>query len=274
MQDDQHDYMHAYDGALTEQVIARRSAAVHGAFFLSHLRPGLEVLDCGCGPGSITLGLAEVAAPGLVTGIDLEESQLARAREAAAAGGITNVTFEMADAHALPFADESFDAVFSHAMLEHLPEPPAVLTEMHRVLRPGGILAIRCLDLGGSIISPDEDGRLAAGHDIWRRYRQHCGGDAFMGRRLRGLLHAAGFAKAKGTAASETWATPERSKAIATVMTEEFTGPKVAAVALEQGWADRAELDAIAQALEDWASHPNAFMAILWGEAVGWKDAN
>ena len=231
----------------------------------------MDVLDCGCGPGSITVGLAEAVTPGSVTGIDLEESQLVRARAIASGRDLANVTFENADARSLPFEEEQFDAVFSHAMLEHLPEPLSVLAEMRRVLRPGGLVAIRCIDLGGTIITPD-DGRLAAGHELWRRYRQHCGGDAFMGRQLRSLLREAGFVKTEGTASSETWATPERARSISSVMTDEFTGPRIAQAAIENGWADQAELEGIARALDSWGAHPDAFMAILWGEAVGWKE--
>ena len=264
-------YMHEYDGALTEQIVAGRTADVHGAFFLPYLRTGMDILDCGCGPGSITVGLAEAVTPGSVTGIDIEESQLATARETVSGRGLANVAFKNADARDLPFEDGRFDAVFSHAMLEHLPDPMPVLAEMRRVLKPGGLLAIRCIDLGGTIFSPD-DGRLAAGHELWRKYRQHCGGDAFMGRRLRALLRDAGFARATGTASSETWATPERVRSISSVMTDEFTGPKIAETAIANGWADQAELEGIAGALDDWGAHPDAFMAILWGEAIGWKE--
>jgi ubiquinone/menaquinone biosynthesis C-methylase UbiE len=277
MQDDtgnpaqQDAYMHDYGGALTQQVITGRTARIHGAFVLPYLRAGMDVLDCGCGPGSITVGLAEAVAPGSVTGIDLEEGQLAKARETASGLGLANVTFKTADARRLPFDDGQFDAVFSHAMLEHLPDPVSVLAEMRRVLRPGGLAAVRCIDLGGTVIAPD-DGTLAAGHELWRKYRRHCGGDPFMGRRLRALLREAGFARTEGRASSETWATPELARSISSVMTDEFTGPKIAEAAIENSWADKAELEGIARALDDWGAHPDAFMAIFWGEAVGWKE--
>ena len=68
----------------------------------------------------------------------------------------------------------------------------------------------------------------------------------------------------EGTAASETWATPERVRSISSVMTDEFTGPKIAQAAIENGWADQAELDGIARALDDWGAS-----GCLHGDLVG-----
>ncbi len=265
-------YMHDYDGALTEQIIAGRTADIHGAFMLPHLRAGMSLLDCGCGPGTITAGLAQMVSPGNVTGIDLEESQLERARENAGKLGLTNVKFECCDVHELPFQDNLFDAVFSHAMLEHLSDPQAVLKEIRRVLKHGGLVGIRCIDLGATLIAP-EDATLTRAHDIWLKFRQHCGGDPFMGRRLRALLREAGFTETIGSASSEAWGTPQRTQSMMAALTAEFTGPRIAETAIQQGWADQAQMDKAARALEDWGRHADAFMAIAWCEAVGWNNS-
>ena len=89
---------------------------------LPHLKPGLRVLDLGCGPGSISVGLAKAIEPGELHGIDMEESQIAIARASAAAGGHSNATFHVGDAKNLPFEDGYFDAVHTHAVLMHIPE--------------------------------------------------------------------------------------------------------------------------------------------------------
>lgn len=264
-------YIHDYDGALTEQIIAGRTADIHGAFFLPYLRAGMNLLDCGCGPGAITVGLAQAVSPGNVTGIDLEESQLELARENAAKLGLINVKFESGSGYGLPYPDNLFDAVFSHAMLEHLHDPLAVLKEIHRVLKSGGLVGIRSVDLAATLIAPAA-ATLERAHDIWLKYRQHCGGDPFLGRRLRALLREAGFAKTIGSASSETWGTPQMTQSMMSVLTAEFTGPKIAETAIQMGWADQAQMDNAASALNDWGNHADAFMAIVWCEAVGWKE--
>src|SRR5262249_8436557 len=98
-------------GAPVLSFMSQRTAETHGAFFLEQLRPGWRLLDAGCGPGTITMGLARAVQPGLVVGIDIEESQLASARERAEREGL-NVEFRRASVYELPFQDGSFDAVF------------------------------------------------------------------------------------------------------------------------------------------------------------------
>ncbi|MDQ3701746.1 MAG: class I SAM-dependent methyltransferase, partial [Chloroflexota bacterium] len=104
--------------AVVVDVHAGRTAEREAAFFLRHLRSGMRVLDVGCGPGSITLGLAAAVSPAEVIGLDVEPGVIARAREAAVARGAGNVRFEVGSAYDLPYAEGSFDAVFAHTLLE------------------------------------------------------------------------------------------------------------------------------------------------------------
>lgn len=118
-------YSHGY-GAAAERMM-ERPVSVNIAFFLPYLRPGMSLLDCGCGPGTNTVSLAESVAPGQVIGIDIAESQIDLARAHAAEKEISNVRFEVGTAYDLPFPDASFDAVFMHTLLSHLKDPPLAL---------------------------------------------------------------------------------------------------------------------------------------------------
>src|SRR5262245_31619193 len=120
-----------------EAVLPTRTASHAAAFFLAYLLRGMPLLGRGCGPAFLTLGLAEVVAPGDVVGIDLQPAQVEQARALAGTRGVTNVGFEVADLYTLPFPDGAFDAVFAHTVVIGLREPVRALAELRRVLRPG-----------------------------------------------------------------------------------------------------------------------------------------
>lgn len=103
-------------------------------------RPGMRVLDVACGPGepaaTVAAGIAAIG--GHVVASDLVEGMLAMAREHALARGLTNISFQEADAEALPFPDASFEAVTCRHAIMLLPNAQRALREMRRVLVPGG----------------------------------------------------------------------------------------------------------------------------------------
>lgn len=100
--------------------LAQRQAATHAAFFLPHLRPEMRLLDCGCGPGSITADLAAIVSQGEVIGIDVDPNHIARAQELASQRHMPTLRFEEGDITRLAFPDDAFDAVFVHGVVEYL----------------------------------------------------------------------------------------------------------------------------------------------------------
>ena len=247
-----------------EAWIATRKADQEAAFFLPHLRPGMQVRDVGCGPGSITLGLAEVVAPGEVVGIDIQPSQVQRARDLACERGIANVRFEVGDGTRLPFPDHSFDAVFAHAVLLHLSEPVRALAEMRRVLRPGGLAGVREPDDGTILLTPATP-LLEQWLALIIRKGRHHGADPLVGRHLRRLLLEAGFVRAEASASAESAGSPEETRRYAA-----FFKTWSVRTALTEGWVTEATVDAMWAEMDTWAERPDAFFVVIFCEGVWW----
>lgn len=109
------------------------------------VRAGEHVLDVGCGCGQATLQLAErVGATGSVTGNDISEPMLARARERAVEAGLENVEFRHGDAQTEPFPENHFDLIFSRYGVMFFADPEAAFANLRVALRPGGRLAFVC----------------------------------------------------------------------------------------------------------------------------------
>ncbi|RXH54320.1 class I SAM-dependent methyltransferase [Granulicella sibirica] len=109
--------------------------------FISRLTvpPGTRVLDVACGTGNLAIPLARAGA--IVTGVDIAANLLVQARDRAAAEGLS-VTFDEGDAEQLPYPDASFDAVVTMFGAMFAPRPEVVASELARVLKPGGLLAM------------------------------------------------------------------------------------------------------------------------------------
>jgi ubiquinone/menaquinone biosynthesis C-methylase UbiE len=262
-------YTHGHS-PLATRVLGQRTVTSHAAFFTPYLKSGMSLLDCGCGPGSITLGFAQLVAPGEVVGMDLAENQLEQARASAQAQGVANVRFETANVYELPFPDNMFDAVFSHAVVEHLRDPLKALQEMRRVLKVGGLLGLRDADRAGELFWPPEP-VLMNTHELWNRLMQHNGADPFIGRRLRSLLHDLGLQRVEAGASYECHGSSESVQLVAETALSYFSGPFAEQV-VALGWMERSDMEQVSAAWRAWGENPHAFWARSWCEAVGWKE--
>jgi len=251
---------------------ARRTAALRAAFLQPHLKPGMRLLDAGCGPGSITVGLAEAVAPGEVVGVDRSDAAVDAARALATQRGCANVRFEVGSVYALPYGEGAFDAAFVHALLQHLGEPVRALTEIRRVLKPGGVIGVADADHDGAIFSPPHPA-IARSTELLAQLRtRNGGGDARVGKRLRTLLHEAGFSRTVGSATAGYQGTSDATKLTGAWQAHYFSAPEFVEHVVALGLADRASLAEMSDAWRAWGADPSAFSAAFWCEAVGWAE--
>jgi len=242
-------YINGYDND-TLRFMRNRTLESHGAFIKPYLKEGLHILDLGCGPGTISAGIAAVVGPsGSVVGVDYYGEQFG---EAQSGGSELSVDFRVMDAYELKFPDCTFDGIFSHALFEHLAHPYEALKEARRVLKPGGFIGLRCPDWGGVVIDPSDEkleAALVARGDLQTKK----GGNLLAGRNLGRWLDQAGFTSIKVSASYEIYS--DNSLIIDHFVTQ----------------MERNGLPEHAKTWREWSGIPGALFAQAWFEAVGIK---
>jgi len=201
------------------------------------LSAGQRVLEVGCGTGAVLAGLA--SADCRLHGLDLDGEFLLQAGQNAPAAALAQ-----GDAHRLPYADASFDVACCHFLLLWVSEPAQVVSEMRRVVRPGGwVLALAEPDYGGRVDYPEALIQLGMLQEAALR-RQ--GAETRLGRRLGTLFHAAGLTDVETGVLGGQWrGTPSlEEQAQEWAVLEADLGPEVAPAELarlrqidEQAWA-------------------------------------
>ncbi len=150
------------------------------------VRPQARVLEVGSGLGHLAGEVADAAEGVRVVGVEKSREQLESAREHA------HVEFVEGDALDLDFEDAIFDLVYARYLLEHVSDPVRALSEMRRVVRPGGRVAVCENDISLSRVDPP----CPAADEAWDRFQdlqERLGGDARIGRRLYRLFREASF---------------------------------------------------------------------------------
>ena len=247
---------------------ARRTASHQAAFALQYLQGGMRLLDIGCGPGTVTVGLADHFAPGEVIGIDHDAVHIETARALATKEGLTNVRFETGDVLHLPFGDHTFDAVFENDLFVHLAaDAVSAAREVWRVLAPGGLIAARDVDAEAVVWGAQTDGMRD--FDRWfSEWQRNRGSDIGIGRRLPEILHEAGFVDTVTSVSADTKGTPDAVREHAGMMGSLLDGP-LGMFAVAAGMSDEAGLLRARDEVRRWGGDPNAFFSNVHVEVVG-----
>ena len=259
-------YTHGHSAAVLN-AHSRRGAADSAAYLLAHLRTGMDLLDVGCGPASITADLAERVAPGRVVALDAAAGALEAARATLRDRGLSEqVEVTSGDVMALPFEDASFDVVHAHQVLQHLADPVGALAEMRRVTRPGGIVAVRDAVYSAMTWFPEPAG-MEQWRSVYMATARANGGEPDAGSRLLSWARAAGFTDVTASASTWCYATPAdrawQSQTWAQRCLTSF-GPR----AVELGLADGADLETMAQAWRQWGDSEDAWFVVVHGEVL------
>lgn len=258
-------YTHGHAEAVVS-VHAGRTAQSSAAYLLPHLEPGQRLLDVGCGPGSITLDLAQLLGPtGSVVGVDSAAPIVEAARAAGRARGDHRTQFEVADVLRLPFQDASFDVVHAHQVLQHLGEPVAALREMARVCRPGGLVAVREVDFGATTWWPPSKA-LQDWITLYTGLARANGAQPDAGRRLVDWAAQAGLVDVRAGASVWTYVSQEERQELARSWARRLR-ESLADQALAQG-ITAGELADIATGWTQWGQAEVGWFAYLNAELL------
>jgi SAM-dependent methyltransferase len=250
-----------------KQDLKSRSAADYADFLLPHLSPDMLMLDAGCGPGTITVGLADHVAT--VVGVD-QDDNFGPAVEYAATSGIANAHFQTGDLYALDFPDAHFDACLCHSALEALSQPADALLELRRVMKPGCVLGVASVEYGGIILAGEDVEPLRRFYQIRERLWQLEGvGNPYLGRELRGLLNQCGFERVAGTTKYICYGTASEVAKFGADRASDCRDPWYTSRAISHGLATHDDLLLMERAWEVWSRSPRAYLAFPWCRAVG-----
>jgi len=239
-----------------------RTVENSAAYLLPHLKPGLLLLDVGCGPGSITADFAQRLTPSRVCGLDSSSDIIDAARR-----DHPGVEFAVGDVSQLAFDDASWDIVHAHQLLQHVSDPVAALKEMRRVVRPGGIVAARDSDYATFTWYPHDD-RLTRWLDLYQEIARANGGEPNAGRHLLAWALEAGFSQVQPSASSWCFATPEERGWWGGLWADRITNSAIAQQAQREHRARSEELTSIADAWRAWAAAPDGWFALIHGEVI------
>jgi SAM-dependent methyltransferase len=244
-----------------------RTAENSAAYLLPHLKPHMRILDVGCGPGTISAGLAGYVPHGHVTALDAAPDIVEQARQFAAGTGAANMSFAVGDVYALDYPDATFCVTHAHQVLQHLGDPVKALREMRRVTKPGGIVAVRDADYGAMSWYPRFP-VLEAWRALYEKVARANGGEPDAARRLHVWAKAAGLGDLAISSSNWTYASPREREWWGGLWADRTLKSSYAAAAVGGGHATQDDLERMAQAWHDWSADEDGWFCVVNGEVL------
>ena len=244
-----------------------RTAENSAGFLLPYLVGNEQLLDVGCGPGTISADFTKYLPNGSVTALDRSPDIIDRARSSYPLSTYPNLEFSVGDAYQLDFDDSQFDVVYAHQVLQHLTDPVAALKEMRRVTKPGGLIALRESDYGTFAWWP-QDPWLTRWLELYYEVTRANNAQADAGRELRSWAQAAGCSAITMTSSTWTYADEESVTWWGELWAARALQSDFATQALSEGLSTESELEAISNAFLDWSRASDATFILVHGEIL------
>lgn len=235
---------------------------------MPHLSDTAKILDCGCGPGTITADFAKMASGpgGAVIGVDSAPGIVEKASKSFPSRDHPNLGFQVASIYTLPFEESVFDIVHAHQVLQHLADPVRALREMRRVCKDGGIDAVRDADYAGFTWAPG-DTRLDSWMTQYQRITRSNGGDPNAGRNLLAYARQAGFVDIIPSASVWCFATDADRQWWGSMWAERVKNSAFSDQMRETGVPDN-EIEEMSRAFADWTVNPAGWFTVPHGELI------
>ena len=251
-------YLHGHHQTVLSAHSAR-TAEDAAAFLLPYLEPGMRLLDFGCGPGTITAGLAgRVGEDGYVLGIDISEGLAEEWSKRLDETAATNLEFQVDDIYGTKLEREQFDVVYGHQVLQHLGDPVGALRSAAELSKIGGLVGVREVDWGTFAAWPESQA-LRDFRDVYDAVSVRNGGTPHAGRHVLEWMEATEILTDIHITTS-TWTFFEESGKSwwGDQWSERILRSDIAVKALEYGIATRSELDSISRGWLEWKNAPGS----------------
>jgi ubiquinone/menaquinone biosynthesis C-methylase UbiE len=259
-----YEHIKADDKAVTS-LYGERTALTSCAYLRPYIKETSNILDVGCGPGTITSDLAKIASKGKIIGVDNSAAIINQASSSFPPSTVPNLTFTVGDATKLEqFDDNTFDIVHAHALIVHIKDPVEVFKQFYRVCKPGGFVAVR--DSNPSIVlslKPDNPAIRA----YWERtigMMVKMGGHADAGKMLATWAKEAGFGSDGGKIVTSTSPQYQAGHLVR-------TSGEPAERAIQYGMATSEEMEEWRKGWEEWEASEGHEWIFETGEIICWK---